>query len=986
MLDNLYKAMTLDERYEAIVENDKSNNYIMDRRAFQLWRANHSILSDTDFNKMMKIKNYNPDLFSIAIQYNPSEQIQEYYNDKLLNLSWYKFRQKVLESSDKRSSEYNYTPNDELSYLFIDFLNYSYKTLLNYIDSNNISFLQDKKQFVHSIVEQLETRLSIFSKRTLVLDINIKRIEGSLNGDTPEERFEDYIKNLDFQRKDIYNNYPVLLRSISISTMHFVDFICEVLSHIHEDWDAISNEFQELGTLNKMVIDAGDTHNFGRTVCKMKFENTTLIYKPKNLKINLSYKKFVDSINAISEKGKIFYPKTLCVNNHAYEEYIKYRNCKNSDELRTFYYNFGFVMGLVYFLNGTDMHMENLIADSFKPTIVDLETLIQQPLASENKDSYTDEIISLYFHRINRTLFLTDETRTLANKGGLDLSAINGRFKKEMIDGLKLTNTKRDDIKFINSKFDLPSSNNLPYIHKTELVNYNEYKNEILEGFSELSKILLDNKDYIQEKLDTFKNVTTRILVRDTSQYDSIIKQIHHPDLLENMLDQEKILENMWGLSVANKQLINSECTQLRNLDIPIFFMNSSKNYVVDPLENKIKDIYDDIPLNYLKYCLNNVNDSYINKQKSFISIQLSGFDKDNRQKYMNRDLSKSMQINSYDLISEAEKIGDTIIKNSIFISGRYEWFIPVNIKNNSWSTQLMKSDIYEGKSGILLFFYHLSRYSSQKRYSEFYINLLNEFVKYESINNPVYGKLGLSSELGYFLAFSLIEDYGPHKLNIRKYITKIISSLENNINTIDLDYINGDLPIIPALIRIYERFNNNNALALSLKFFNLLIDQLKKYTPKYGFGHGIFSIYHVYKIIKPYLTQEMQSRFLLQYRQLENGLVKVDDIKWCNGIVGKYALNPFKFKEEIENLNLLHNDSLCHGNMGILDLSTSANSKTNIKFLSYVLNSKNENNSFMLNDTESIQNTSLYTGLSGIGYEILRIYDSEHIPSLLTL
>ncbi|PTF74394.1 hypothetical protein BU686_11180, partial [Staphylococcus chromogenes] len=463
------------------------------------------------------------------------------------------------------------------------------------MDNNNISFLQNKMQFVQNIVEQLETRLSIFSKRTLVLDINIKRIKGNLNGVSPEERFENYIKNLSLQKNEIYNNYPVLLRSISISTMHFVNFMCEVLSHIYEDWDVISNKFQELGTLNEMVIDAGDTHNFGRTVCKIKFENTTLIYKPKNLEINLSYKKFADSINDFSDRGKIFYPKTLCVNDHAYEEYIKHMNCKNNEELQTFYYNFGFVMGLVYFLNGTDMHMENLIADSFKPTIVDLETLIQQPLASEDKDSYTDEIISLYFHRINRTLFLTDEARTLANKGGLDLSAINGRFKKEMLDGLKLTNTKRDDIKFINSKFDLPASNNLPYIQKTEPVNYNKYKKEILEGFSELSKILLDNKDYIQEKLDTFKNMTTRILVRDTSQYDSIIKQLHHPDLLEDMLDQEKILENMWGLSIANKELIDSECIQIRNLDIPIFFMNSSKSYVVDPLNNKIKGIYDDI-------------------------------------------------------------------------------------------------------------------------------------------------------------------------------------------------------------------------------------------------------------------------------------------------------------------------------------------------------------------------------------------------------
>ena len=50
-------------------------------------------------------------------------------------------------------------------------------------------------------------------------------------------------------------------------------------------------------------------------------------------------------------------------------------------------------MGIIYYLNGNDIHYENLISNNIHPIVVDFETLLQQPINFENVETKNNPLI-----------------------------------------------------------------------------------------------------------------------------------------------------------------------------------------------------------------------------------------------------------------------------------------------------------------------------------------------------------------------------------------------------------------------------------------------------------------------------------------------------------------------------------------------------------------------------------------------------------------
>ena len=61
-------------------------------------------------------------------------------------------------------------------------------------------------------------------------------------------------------------------------------------------------------------------------------------------------------------------------------------------------------------------------------------------------------------------------------------------------------------------------------------------------------------------------------------------------------------------------------------------------------------------------------------------------------------------------MLNEAKEIGDKIASSSIKYQNTYQWFIPENKEEDKWITIMMNDSIYNGKSGIFLFFYFLNK------------------------------------------------------------------------------------------------------------------------------------------------------------------------------------------------------------------------------------------------------------------------------------
>ena len=106
--------------------------------------------------------------------------------------------------------------------------------------------------------------------RTLVLELNVARLEGVLDGETPAQRFEYFLGRLrdrDTARR-LLDEYPVLLEQVRIKLRLWADYSLEFLKSLCDDWKEICNTFyaRDPGPLEAAGFGGGDSHRQGRSV------------------------------------------------------------------------------------------------------------------------------------------------------------------------------------------------------------------------------------------------------------------------------------------------------------------------------------------------------------------------------------------------------------------------------------------------------------------------------------------------------------------------------------------------------------------------------------------------------------------------------------------------------------------------------------------------------------------------------------------------
>src|SRR5688572_1880813 len=138
--------------------------------------------------------------------------------------------------------------------------------------------LPEERLHVDSVLESLSRSLhsaiDSLMRRTMILELNVARLQGWLQGNTSEERYSSYIELLsdpDY-RTQLFDEYPVLLRTVHERVGTWVSTSSELLQRAAQDFP----EFERLlgrppARLLEVRTEMGDTHNGGRTVAILVF-------------------------------------------------------------------------------------------------------------------------------------------------------------------------------------------------------------------------------------------------------------------------------------------------------------------------------------------------------------------------------------------------------------------------------------------------------------------------------------------------------------------------------------------------------------------------------------------------------------------------------------------------------------------------------------------------------------------------------------------
>ncbi|WP_300570307.1 type 2 lanthipeptide synthetase LanM family protein [Flavobacterium sp.] len=849
----------------------------------------------------------------------------------------------------------------------------------------------------------------------------------NFNSEDSESVFANYTR--DFDSHQFKNKFPLLPKLINKKAKLSSKYIKNILQHFSNDSAEISELFhnkKEIGDIIEIELDNGDVHQGGKTTAIIHFENNVkLVYKARSSAIDLAFNSLINQMNRNADCMDLKAIKTLDKTEYCWMEFIENKPCETLKDLQDYYKRCGVLTALIYFLRGTDMHFENLIANGSYPMLIDLECLFNTNLTEFNV-LHTGLIPNLVY---------SDDTSE-----AIDLSAFGASGTQESSNKIWNWNAiGSDDLNLVREKGKFKATTNQPKFNG-ESVSPKDYIDDFISEFENTGQYILNNKSSFKQEfhlLSEFKNKVVRVIPRPTQDYKTILENSYIPNALVSKENRKSLIEKylndfflIINFDEKEKEIVMlSELKAIEKMDIPYFTTNTTEKILCESNKCILPDYFLKTSYDFVMDELDKFDQSQLDHQVKIIKSAFSArYDVQKKS-----DLSLDLNSKTTTIVEEISKIAAQLKKQSELNHNQYNWysFESIDGKNLSYST--LENSLYSGSLGIVLYLSAVSKFANTSEYDEIINSVLNYQVNaaLESFENKAVQKANISFSTGISgLIYTLLsvdsDKYKNQALELSAFLT-----LDNIHENGKLDIMAGASGILVVLTKLYVMTKQKTILDQcisvgnhinSLKYIdeetNLMVwdsDTTKK--PLTGFSHGVSGIgYALLKLFEITGNEDYKDAFYeaLHYencfyngeeqnwadlRKKQNNFLN----SWCYGASGiglnrLYAyqiLKDEKLLSDIENAvevtknsPLLDSEFYCCGNVGRIDFLIQAAKVLNDEPLkgfirnkiNEILKKKTDLDYFQTftNKNISIENPSLFRGTSGIGYTLLRALDSD--------
>ncbi|KAB8331084.1 type 2 lantipeptide synthetase LanM [Scytonema tolypothrichoides VB-61278] len=925
----------------------------------------------------------------------------------------------------------------------------------------------------------LKGQLLWMLSRTMILELNVARLQGLLKGETPEERFGSFLQRL--QQPEVVipllQEYPVLARQLVISIKRWVNFSLEFLQHLCNDWDAICTTFSpkaEPGLLVQIDGGRGDTHRGGRSVLIAKFSSGfQVVYKPKPLAVDIHFQELLEWLNQRGNHPSFRTLKIINRGTYGWVEFFAVQTCTNSEEIQRFYERQGAYLALLYALEATDFHNENLIATGENPILIDLESLFHPRI--ENFDiKKSDELaINTINYSVLRVGLLPQRIWINAESEGIELSGLGGKkgqltpTKVQYVEG-----TGTDEMRVARKRKPIRGSQNQPTLNESE-VNVLDYTEAILTGFTSIYQLLLQHRNELLSEnspLTCFASDEVRFIMRPTQIYGTLLHESFHPDLLRNALDRDQFFDRLWRGIEQNPYLakvIATERNELWEGDIPMFSTRPNSRDLWTSYNERIPEFFDESGMNLVKNRLQELSEDDLTQQLWFIRASLTTLAMVGEQgEWPNYHLKEPQNSASREqLLAAAQAVGDRL--ETLALQGEQDvsWIGLMLLNQKHWTLIPLGMELYHGLPGIILFLAYLGTVTEQKRYTEqaraALITLQRQVESSKAFMTSIGGFEGWGGVI-YTLTHLGVLWNDPDLLDEAELLVELLPNLiEKEKN---LDIIAGAAGCIGSLISLYRCRPSQRILAAAIECGNKIVSyaqtmeqgvswQVKdtEEKPLSGFSHGaagmawallelasvtgdlrfrttaLSAIEYERSLFCPEVKNWTDLRYVsgssaLSYvsslpdlKYFPNAILSDNKdnqhicmMAWCHGAPGiglarlrcLQHLDDAAIRAEINTAlqttltqGFGHNHSLCHGDLGNLELLLQASLtlddpqwKTQVDRLAAIILESIDEHGWLCGVPLGVETPGLMTGLAGIGYGLLRLAEPERVPSVLVL
>ena len=432
-------------------------------------------------------------------------------------------------------------------------------------------------------VERLADTLARQAARALVLELNIARVSGQLSGDTPSERFRDFLALTACRDglSSLLDQYPVLARLMAQTCVHAADALSELLGRFAADRaDLVATLLSgnDPGTLVALRQGAGDGHRRGRSVAVLRFaDGAQVVYKPRPLGLHRHFNEVVDWFNGQPGTPGLRTLALLERPGYGWLEFVAARPCADTGELERFYLRQGAWLALLHALDGTDQHYENLIACADEPVPVDIETLFHPPAPPRADSSDEDPAALVLGSSVHRTgllphLLLGDETALDASGLGGDAGAPSPTA------GVEWADAGTDRMRLVRCAGGIAGAENRPRVDGAGAdADPADHTEALVTGFRTAYRAIAAARgDLVGPRglLHRLADDEVRVVARATQSYVTLLDESTHPDVLRDPAEREgvlRLLETDALGAPAWPRLVDAEIEELWDGDVPLF-------------------------------------------------------------------------------------------------------------------------------------------------------------------------------------------------------------------------------------------------------------------------------------------------------------------------------------------------------------------------------------------------------------------------------
>ncbi|WP_105996298.1 type 2 lanthipeptide synthetase LanM [Staphylococcus agnetis] len=985
---NIYNTKTTLEKLK-----DYNDDIKIDSNYLEEWRNVRTLLTDEYFEDMLKNMNISKKKFSYSLQpgnksEDSEEWVSEFYN--IINDFYYNNINYKLGV---------YLAIQPFSVYLQEKINRSLKTI------NNIEVCEKVKDVF--IENHLAEMFNIIGKIIAWKLEEYKRSTNYKEGITLDSFLRDTFFSKD-SFLDFYSEFPVAARICTTRTTYLYENYIDILSKINSEHDEIKNFLNtESLKLTDVTLSTGDSHDKGKSVAILDFNNKKLVYKPKNLKICETLSDFLDWCAQCNNKLlDLKIPKGIYKENHSYVEFINFKSCNNLKEVSNYYTRYGYLIALCYLLNLNDLHVENVIAHGEYPVIIDIETIFQVPVSMEDETLYTKLLKELELESVSSSLLLpTNLSFGLDDK--LDLSALSGKLVELKQKILAPKYIDSSDFRYEKTESYFPGGDNIPKLNKVEEVDYKNHILDIVSGYDDFIKFTVENKESFIKKLNDFRNQKVRVLLKGTEKYASMIRYSNHPNYNREMKYRERLLMNLWAYPYKNKEVVKSEIEDLIFNDIPIFYSYPNSRDIVDSKGNTYVNYLSETGIQKSIDRIKNI-DSTLGKLQRTILISSLGISDE----VLNHPATKKNLIfnnQNYDFLKESNNVAQRLIENMIDHDDNITMLNIDCTEQKKWKIVPLDESLYGGLSGLAVFFLKLYIETNNVQYLTIYRNLIKTAIiqckssvflsAFTGWLSPIYP---LMIEKKYLNSMEDEEFFNITLEKLANMTQEQISAMER------MDYISGKSSIIFLLIQAREISHNHNIKKAIDNFSDNFVNDVNKSDfDKVGIAHGISGI-----MLVAAQLNKFSSEFIKKQLSKEYSLINFDEksYKWCWGIPGMIQARLKILEVRPESIDLLeleslitefriisdkmiNDDSLCHGNGSLITTMKMLLDYTNDKYWKNLIE-RYSSNIFMYSLVEdyavprlgNIELKGLIDGLCGIGWIYLYINKSKGNVLLLEI